>query len=230
MSSYKIRAFKDDFDFHHDKLPESLIFKFGDQLQRSRELLKSRNQLEILHAIDLLDWMLLQGEELEITHSLDELKGDTDNIFINRVKALKILKESGQVDISEEENLPNAKWSEFFSVLTLVYISEILYSYEYLLEEGSAIKETDYPQIIEWAIESMDAISSAEQYKYIETLPEIEKLQRTNKAKSGFKARDAKIKPIRDKCICHYNEHYKEKNLSNREAARRIVKDLEIKK
>ena len=129
MSDYKIRAFKDDFNFHQDELPDALLFKFGDQLLRARTLLLSRSQEDIFHAIDNLDWMLSQGEELELIQ-IPYTKENNNGIFLNRVKALKILKNSEQVDLSEEKHLPNMTWSEYFSVLTMAYISEYLYFYQ----------------------------------------------------------------------------------------------------
>ena len=225
MIEYRIHAFKDDFDFHNDCLPKSLVMHFDDQLHRAQQILVNRNQTEILYAIDLLDWMFFEGNRLGLIHTTPATNVSR-SIFANRVKALKQLKESGQIDISEENYFPNARWSDYFAVMSLVYIAEILHSYEYLLEHGQMIMETDVPRIMEWAIESMDSVCSAELYLYQEdklfTHPDSNKADKQH----GILIHNKNFAEIKNDIICRYSGNYEHSDITNREAAIRIVDDL----
>ena len=223
MPDYQLRIFKDDFDFHKDCLPDSLGLHFGDQFYRAQHILKNRNQSEIIYAIDLLDWMLFEGERLGIIHNEPD-KNTSIQLFANRVKALKLLKSSGQIDISEPQHFPDAKWSEYFAVMTLVYIAEILHSYEYLREHGQLIMETDVPRIMEWAIESMDSVSTAEFYQYQEQCYDLNTDQASEQ--TNFLIKNIDFADIKKDIINRYSSNYEKSEISIHEAALHIVEEL----
>ena len=102
---------------------EKLDYYFGDQLERARELLKNRGLAEIHYALDSLDWILKKGGELEFTHST-AVADEKGHCVISRVKALKLYADI--TDISNQTSLQNATWSDYFAVLTMAYIAEIL--------------------------------------------------------------------------------------------------------
>lgn len=219
MLDYRIRLFKDDFDFHIDNLPESLKVYFGDQYQRAQKILQKRNHIEILYAIDLLDWMLFEGKRLQIIFD-ESSSNQSKRLYANRVKALKQLKSSHQVDISEPRYFPQANWSDYFAVMSLVYITEILHSYDYLIEHGQLIMETDVPRIMEWAIECMDAICTAELYQYQE-MTELNHIENKD-----VLIRNMDFAQIKSDILCRYSKKFAHTNISNREAAIEIVEDL----
>jgi len=109
--TYKLYPYKKDFDFFDAPLPDQLSLAFGDQLSRARTLLKNRSRDQINYIIESLDWMLVKGNQAIYKHinRTVDIKGEA---FHNRVKALKAYSEA--FNITEQENLPSATWTDYF--------------------------------------------------------------------------------------------------------------------
>lgn len=228
---FKLEKYNEDFDLIHGELPKSLVFYFGDQLNRARNILKQRNPDEIRYAIESLDWMLQKGSELLFAYIEDAFK--TKNmVFTSRVLALKLFKDG--IDLDNQESFPNATWSEYFAILTIAYIVEMLYiknrePIKDTTDLGKYMAETREDRIksviIEKAIESMDAVSHAEGLLAYEDLLShsiTETARKMGKTGQAIKAR--KYDDIKRKIISRYLGHYTD--ISNRKAAMCIYIDL----
>jgi len=224
MIPYHLYLYDEDFDIFNGKLPPIIESGFGDQLERLREILKNRNLTEIYYGLDSLNWMLKKGGELEFEASIKEVE-EKGQAFLSRVKALKYFSE--QFDISEQSHFQNAKWSDYFALLALAYILESLHS------GNSGVKDLDdfvftgqYPFKLDWPVECMDAICTSERFLIIENSPSNTTQIMSERGKKGGKRKAAKFANVMKNCITLYSEKYY--NRSNREAAKRILKELSI--
>ena len=222
MIPYHLYLYDEDFDIFKGKLPIVIESGFGDQLERVREILKQRNLSEISYGLDSLNWMLKKGGELEFRHSMKLLE-TKELSYVSRVKALKHFAE--QIDISEQTDFPNAKWSDYFALLALAYVLESLHP------GNSGVNNLDdhvfdgrYPYQLDSPIECMDAICTAENHSILEKTTPVNKDVMSERGKKGGQIRVAKFNELKIKLIQYYLENYT--NRSNREAAKRIVKDL----
>jgi hypothetical protein len=101
MSDFHLYALDEDFDLIDGPLPDSLEFKFGDQLDRARTVLKGRSLNQIRFGLESLDWMLRKGGDMLMKEAL---KSSTEKgVFIDRVKALHALMNSGEVEIDNPD-------------------------------------------------------------------------------------------------------------------------------
>lgn len=224
MIPYHLYDYKEDFDFLKDEIPEGKIkWHFEDQLERARELLKNRNLAEIHHALDSLDWILREGGKLELTHSIT-VSNEKGHCFISRVKALKLFAEI--TDISDQTLLPNATWSDYFAVLTLAYIAEALHPNNFApTTSKNYLSEGDYPFSLDHLIECVEAVCTAECFRKLEHIAPDEKEILRKNAQKGGRISASRLDDLKIKVISHYLKHYKTR--SNREAAKRIYKDLQ---
>lgn len=175
--SYHLYDFHPDFDLQYTKLPGHLFFYFGDQVKRARTLLVNRTPDQVAYIIDSLDWMLSETKSREFEKVFNNAESE-GIYFINRVNALKLLQQ--YYDIGAQESLPNATWTDYFAVLTLAYVAEIL-NEERLQAANTSLRQKGKPPrekngfLIDtmhaiWALESMDAVGYAEQLNAEATL------------------------------------------------------------
>jgi hypothetical protein len=239
MSDFRLYALDEDFDLIDGPLPDSMEFKFGDQLDRARAVLKGRSRNQMRYGLESLDWMLRKGGDMLMKEAL---KSSTEKgVFIDRVKALHALMNSGEVEIDNQTSLPGASWADYFALLTLAYVAEVLHMVKspsdrldnFYLEFGldpSKYKIRD-KVITEWAIEAMDAVSLAERLQSeAELLHDIGDSGKVicehmrGLGRKGGKTKPKEFGQLRSKCLQLYSERYL--HLSNRGAARRICKEL----
>jgi len=208
---YKIFVYKDDFDFFDAPLPENnLLFAFGDQLNRARELLKTRSRAQINYIIESLDWMLKEGSKVLFDINMLQAENDED-AFSDRVKALKSYAEA--FDISDQESLPNATWTDYFATLSLVTILEALHP------DNFSEPFTDYA----YPMEAMEAVCIAEFYK---ELSEYDKNQLRKRGQLGGKKRASKFDQLIYKLLSKYEATPRYQKQSNRQAARLLMQDF----
>lgn len=218
--SQQMYPYKEDFDYLNDPLPDDLLFIFGEQLIRARYILKNRTQKEILYGFESLDWMLKKGNRL-LDEAIFELvkKYDAGSIFTHRVTALKQF--SQEIDISSQEHFPNASWAEYFAVLSLAYIGEILE-----MENASCENEPDrhkagkYSFPIHWQSQCTESICIAECFR--EKEDSLASFKESGSA--GGKVKAEKFDGLITTVMKHYNDKFSKH--SNREAARRILEVL----
>ena len=201
---HKISTYKQDFDFFDDPLPENnLAFAFGDQLNRARTLLKNRSTPQINYIIESLDWMLHEGDKAlyKTTSTQVEVEGEA---FINRVKALKAYSEL--FDITEQESLQNATWTDYFATLSLVTIMEALHPDNF----PEPFQDYGHP------MEAMEAVCIAEFYKEI-AISNITQLKK--RGQSGGLKRGKKFNSLINKVLTQYRDDPEIQSLSNRKAS-----------
>ncbi len=212
MSEYKVYKHNQDFDFFNDTLPEnSMFFAFGDQLERARTLLKHRTTEEIHYIIESLDWMLHKAEQIEFSETMLMLK-QKDSVFTNRVKALKLF--SDRFDISNQSNLPNATWVDYFSGLALITVLEALHP-DNLAQNGSIGYELP--------MEALEAVCIAEFQK---ELAQQEQLNLKARGSKGGKVRAEKFGILKNKILNAYKDNPRLQNQSNRQAARALMEEF----
>jgi len=220
------------FDYLLDELPDDLLYRMGDQLERTRKILKSRTRMEIEYGIESLSWMLQEGSKLLFNDSIEALK-TKDMYFTNRVKALRLLQTN--IDLSNQENFPNATWADYFALLSLISIVESYYYINQNLEaddtrigklitEGRKISVNNL--IIDYAIESMDAISHAEGLlSSYQIESQASSIAAKEMGKKGLKIKAQRFNDIKQKVLALYLDRYNRR--SNRDAAKRIYTDLQ---
>lgn len=213
MSDYYIYKYDESFDFFEGELPQHLnmYFIFGDQLIRARKLLTHRSREEINFIIESLDWMLRQSGRLETEQSF--IRRETEDIiFINRVKALKLYSES--FEITQQELLPDATWTDYFAVLSLVTILEAL-------NPNNLIEKTFLDH--ELPMEALEAVCLAEFYK---ELAETTTNEFKKRGQAGGQKRASKFGDLMKKVLTKYDETPRYQNTSNRQAARYLMDDF----
>lgn len=243
MLHYHLYDLAPDFDFLASDSPPALKYLFEDQLKRARDLLAHRTPAQVAYALESLDWMLEEGGERLEEYAL-EVCNTEGECYVNRTKALKHLQ--AVFDIAEQESLPNASWVDYFAVLAIAYVAEMVNELEtanrpsnwesnYGLKDPELKSNTSdsirYVQI-EWALESMEAVCYAEHLNWIadannRTEVDLEALrQEAHKdlSSKGGKKRVARYKPLKENILAHHDAHYA--NRSARNAAKRIYEDL----
>ena len=208
---YKIYVYKEDFDFFDDSLPSDFSLVFGDQLNRARELLKNRTRDQINYIIESLDWMLVEGNKTLYDHinKIVDIKGEA---FHDRVKVLRVYSEA--FDIADQENLPNATWTDYFATLSLVTILEALHPNNF---PDQSI-EPSYP------MEAMEAVSIAEFHKKTASL---HKNDSRKSGKAGGNARAHPFEVLKILVLSFYRDtpRYQNPNLSNKQAAKLLLNE-----
>lgn len=212
-----------DFDLLTGELPAELRPYFGDQVRRARKILKDRTEEEVEYALDSLEWMLKSGMQTLFANAIIEEEEFPEGRFINNAKALKYLDQ--EYDISDQADFPDATWAEYFAILTLSYIPElmILEKYSPPIKPESPIGRAVFEYIqrhggdmrTQWALETMEAICYAEQLQHITG-------SASNYGSIGGNKRAAKYNDIKQKVIDLYLAKYTAR--SNRDAARIIYK------
>jgi len=224
--SQQMYPYKEDFDYLNDPLPDDLLFIFGEQLIRARYILKDRTQKDVLYGLESLDWMLKEGNRL-LDNAIFELvkKYDAGSMFTHRVTALK--QYSQEIDISSQEHFPNATWAEYFAILSLAYIGEILEMENASCEhEPDRYKTGKYSFPIHWQSQCTESICIAECFREKEDLPTSTQVA----GRKGGKVRASKFDNLISSVMSLYREKFANiPNLSNREAARRIYEILSEK-
>lgn len=200
---YRVNAYDENFDFFKSRLPENhFLFAFGDQLKRARLILDNRSKEEIEYIIESLDWMLRESSQLEFESSMHRLETE-EGVFINRVKAFKLFSE--KYDITNQTNLPNASWADYFATLSLITILEAIHpeNYEY------SLSSLDFP------LEALEAVCIAEFHREME---ESESLSAKRKGQTGGKRKASKYGEIINKVLSVYRDTPGLSDLSNRKA------------
>lgn len=227
---YKLGKHDETFDLLEGELPENLLHYFGDQLDRAREILKYRSYDELAYGIESLDWMLRKGSELFLS-GLDEAFKTKNIVYSNRVKAIQHFKDN--IDLDNQDSFPDAKWSEYFALLTFAYITETIYLNNSEQQSGTSeldkifeesVKQNIQLKTTEHAIESMDAIANAEGLLAVEDLIKQHNEILQKRGGKGGKMRGSKFNHLKDTCLNIYTDKYTSR--SNSDAAKRIVKEL----
>lgn len=199
---HRISSYEEDFDFFNDSLPENnLSFAFGDQLNRVRTLLKNRSRSQVNYIIESLDWVLQEGDKVLFKTINAQLEDET---FVNRVKALKCYAKA--FDITDQENLPNATWVDYFATLSLVTILEALHPDNF----SEPFQDYAHP------MEAMEAICIAESYNELAT---HKKTLLKKHGQSGGLKRSSKFNALMNKVLIAYKEDPEIQSLSNRKAS-----------
>lgn len=202
--NYKIDKYNESFDFFDDEIQENdkLYFSLGDQLNRARSILQGRSREQIEYIIESLDWMLRESSQLEFEASMSRLENE-ESVFITRVKAFKLFSEN--YDITNQPNLPNASWADYFATLSLITILEAIHpeNYEY------SISNLDFP------LEALEAVCIAEFHRELE---QSESLSAKRKGKTGGKRKASKYGEIINKVLIAYRDTPDISDLSNRKA------------
>ncbi len=224
-----------EFDYLSSPLPPHLREFFGDQIDRSRPLLAGRSPAEFDYALDSLDWMLHKGGELLFYEAIKVAK-EKGHCALSRVKAMKQL--VPRTDISEQPELPDVTWADYFAVLSIAFIGEVLTDQDFRAQPavrpshaaGGAIHgDLLWDEVvIRNALESMEAVSYAEQLQGEARLlrelesekPSAKQLAKTRGRKGG-KMRAAKYSALKSRVISLY--HNRHSDLSNRQAAKTIL-------
>ncbi len=223
MFNYHLYLYDENFDFLNGKIPGIIETAFGDQMDRAREILKNRNLAEIHYGLDSLDWMLKKGSELLIKHS-SRVANEKGHCVVSRVKALILLSE--EIDISNQTQFPNATWADYFAILTLAYVGEVLHSGNTGVQNlDDFVFKGQYPYMLDWPIECMEAICTAECYKKIENLTPNKNEVMAKRGKRGGAIRAEKFNQLNIKIIKLYIEKH-QNSPSNRAAATRIYEEL----
>jgi len=222
MIIFKLFDYDENFNVVNGKLPLVIESHFGDQMDRAREILKGRDLAELHYGLDSLDWMLQKGSELQNEHSF-KITNEKEYCVISRVKALKLF--ADDVDITDQTQFPNATWADYFALLTLAYVREVLHPGN---SKGADLEKFiftgSYPFDIDFPIECMEAICIAECYKKIDSIePQNNELMRKRGQKGGQMKAEI-FGEIQRKCVQFYIEKFKTR--SNRDASRRIIKEL----
>lgn len=236
MLHYHLFEFDPAFDLLNDKLPDALHGYFGDQLNRARALLVGRTPTQVDYLLDSLDWMLRESgpKEFDTAMTITERDGEC---FVSRVKALKL--RYREFDISNQSWVLDASWVDYFAVLTLAYIDEMLYEYKQANEtRESQFKIDPASLMIDWALEAMDAVCYAELLKAVadqlaehdmRTKMDIDTAVREELQERGRKGGLKRAEPfahLRQKVLQRYEMNYMGK--SAHKAATLIYEDLKM--
>ncbi|PCI22602.1 MAG: hypothetical protein COB62_01155 [Piscirickettsiaceae bacterium] len=212
---HTLYSYNEDFDFFDDSLPDNYSLAFGDQLSRARKLLKKRSRGQINYIIESLDWMLKEGDKILFEHinKKTDIEGEA---FHDRVKSLKSYSEA--FDITNQENLPNATWTDYFATLSLVTILEALHPDNF---PDQSIDHS-YP------MEAMEAVCIAEFYN--ETA-ELNKNDSRKSGKAGGNTRAHPFEALKVIVLTFYRDtpRYQNPNLSNKQAAKLLLKEESLK-
>ena len=174
--NYGLFRIAEEFDYFGSPLTGVLEFQFGDQLARARSLLAERSPAGIEYGLDSLNWLLRQGGERFMAEILAGEHGDP--VFMNRSKALKRL--VPVFDLADQTGFPGAAWHEYFALLALAGVGEVLYeagcSWEDLhgplaadMDRDAARERVD-GQRMEAAMEALEAVCYAEHLQEVEQL------------------------------------------------------------
>lgn len=213
------------FDYKTTKLPDRLHFYFGDQLERARKILNNRSDAEIDYGFESLDWMLRKGSELFFDHSWELLNNGKEEVFVNRVKVLRLLKE--KFDLSEQDSFKNATWAEYFALLSLANVLDLFYSMQRTFTEPKTDFEKEIERsyrvniernIIDGGLEAMDAISHAEGLIENNKIINDQHDSAKERGRKGGLIRVSKFDNIKNKVIQLYLDE-KLHEISNRKAA-----------
>jgi hypothetical protein len=218
MYGFHLFARDEDFDLLTGTLPGTLHFLLGDQLERARAVLSGRDTDEVAYAIDCLDWMLRKGSQPLFEESIEALK-QQDHHFISRVKALRAYR--AHFDITNQSNLPNAIWADYFAALTLAYVTEALYADQHPNESHDPQTTLDWVS----ALEAMDAVCFAEHLLADSKQQIPPPSDATERGRQGGKVSASKYSDLKDKVYTLYESKYST-GPSDREAARRILQEL----
>jgi hypothetical protein len=184
-----------------------------------------------------MDYELQLGRNKLFFKDIEESNPINHRIYLNRVKALKTL--VNEFDISNQSQFQNATWAEYFAVLTLALVAEML------CEANFAPSKMTHPTIgpfvmsldggfkgytvKHWAVQTMEAVCYAEQLEMeARLLDEVTakaiKEEMRARGTKGVKIRNAKYDELHQKVIALYEEKYTSR--SNRDAAKRIYDEL----
>jgi hypothetical protein len=238
---------REDFNIALDDLPEKFYFLFGDQLQRARAVLAGRSAKQIAYAVDSLDWMLRDAAPHFMAQILEVLETKNDQ-FLNRAKALRACQP--HFDITEQPDLPDATWAEYFAALALACMAESLYAALHseppLIHPLVPETPAPPPEQITYAefgsaLEAMDAVCFSEHLlteAQARPQPVSDQEHSTGapvplppindaaaRGRKGGKVRNAKFGALKHRVIDLYEEKYKD-SPSNRQAARQIFNEI----
>jgi hypothetical protein len=231
--NYGLFRIADDFDYFESPLTGLFEFQFGDQLARARSLLANRSPAEIEYGLDSLNWLLRQGGERFMAEILAGEHGDP--VFMNRPKALKRL--VPVFDLADQAGFPRAQWHEYFALLGLACVGEVLYEAGCSWEDihGPLAAEMDLEaarervdgQRMEAAMEALEAVCYAEHLQEVKQLrqqlseAERDRLERQREwGRAGQRVKMRQFDELRQRLLSHYDANLT--NRTNRAAAKRL--------
>lgn len=216
MMIFKAFDYDENFDFKKGELPQSLQYPLGDQLGRVREVLAKRSNEQIAYGLESLDWLLRKGSERLLMEAMKAEGGS----FLSRPKALRHMQ--AHVDLSDQSSFSEATWAEYFALLALLYVVEWLYIYKNPNVDrlpGAEPSSEPLNPPVEYAVESMDAVSYAECLSSQLEHDLVKEAARSHGSKGGL-VRAEKFNVLKTKVLALYDEKYT--TISNRQAAMKI--------
>jgi hypothetical protein len=187
-------------------------------VMRARRILKTRSEGQITDALDVLYWMIQEGdhEQLKEAQSKDF---DQSGYVMTEAKALRLF--MPLFDIKQQETFPDAKWEEYFATLALSQVAQIVISAEL------STANTEFPDIqgdyssgqhkksvqLDQLLEAAETISAAE------FLAEGKNYM-ARAGSAGGKRRVKKFEQLKQHV--HKEWETKHKRRTNRDAAKRI--------
>ena len=236
------------------KVPSHLKLTFGGITNRARQIISNRTAEEIHYCLESLDWMLEKGHELTASQAAKTWDIDMDTkCYGSSAKALRLY--ANHFDIREQKSMPNAKLSEYFAVIALalvgdaknVEVSSSIYEYfggdpefeESLKEELEDYEVNVVTDIDEYVNKAYKSKKKFKRYKpvfiqdlalyameavcFAECYEEFQK-RTIERVRKGGRYKAAKYDDLKTKVKNLYLE--KHQHRSNREAAKRILKEL----
>lgn len=230
---YGLFQIAEDFDYFETPLTGVVEFQLGDQLARARSVLAGRSGGEIEYGLDSLDWLLAQGGKRFMSEILAGEHGDP--VFMNRPKALKRL--VPVFDLEEQAGFPGARWHEYFALLALACVGEVLYEAECSPEDihGALGADIDHDvtrdredgQRMEAVMEALESVCYAEHLQEVEQLrlqlSEAEQArleQQREWGRAGQRVKMRQFDELRQRLLSHYDANLT--NRTNRSAAKRL--------
>lgn len=219
MVSTKAFQHFDPFDPDHLHLPG-----YGLVVERALPLLKDRSRAELEYGLRTL--ATIEGAYREdLMYQTIEQMGRDNTTIRHSTQADLVRYAQDQFDITNQEAFPNARWSEYFALLALGIVGELV---SQLIIGGIPAKDvrkhlqttrTD----LEAAFEAMDALVEATAQARAEHAKDLGRVHR----KRGGKKRMEPYQRLREKVLAiHDQEHV---SRSAADAARRIYKILDEK-
>ncbi|MES9934746.1 MAG: hypothetical protein ABW162_18230 [Candidatus Sedimenticola sp. PURPLELP] len=188
---------------------------------RARQILKTRSEEQVVSALDVVDWILDEGNEAQSEDMMEVLSEDSDqDSYVHTdAKALRLF--MPRFDIKGQEAFPNATWEEYFAILALAQVGEVI---------NSSVSDPmmDMPKNIvtrsdveAWVKGSQleQLLEATETIGVAEFLAE-EKSDLARAGKRGGKQRAAKFEALKTHVKQTWQANHQQR--SNRDAARRI--------
>lgn len=224
---FQLFARDERFDYLRGELPDDLLIPFGDALNRARDLLAERRELDLPGLWGCVDRQLRQGSRaLEVRSLRDD---SPDVIHINRVKALQAMAEDSPG--AAEGDVEGYAWQEAFAGLALACVGEELYRRgDGGREREAAVKPdgVDVPcteaaglsERYDNALEAVEAVCVGE--RIAQRVPYVVEYL-SEAGRRGGKERNSKFVELQRQLMAHYELH-RFQRFSNREAGRRLYK------